>query len=133
MKRHYNGCLIIDLSIWWGSSNTQLIDLVKWLKNPKRAICLEMTNSRSIGKWSWFWLKLLDTLSTLRGGVNSVYWFCYFSNVNNHQQLIQYYEEYVIIIIHIIISSSHKKHIKTQYTRFLRGNLSPGGKTMESF
>ena len=65
--------------------------------------------------------------------MKSVYIFCYFFNVNNHQQLIQYYAEYVIIIIHIIISSSHKKHNKTQYTRFLRGNPSPGRKTTKAF
>ena len=50
---------------------------------------------------------LLDTPSTLRGGVNSVYSFCYFFNVNNHQQLIQYYVEYVIIIISTIITHHH--------------------------
>ena len=47
---------------------------------------------------------------------------------------------YIISIINyysssspIIISSSHRKHSKTQYTRFLRGNPSPGGKTTEAF
>ena len=41
-------------------------------------------------------MHMLDTPSTLKGGVNSVYSFCYFFNNSNQQQLIQYYVDLLL-------------------------------------
>ena len=83
-------------------------------------------------------MRVLDTPGTQRGGAESVRAvFITFSTfiINNLFNIMHYH--IIIISSSALLSSSYHHHyiesITTQYTGFLRGNPSLGGKTTEAF